>query len=428
MLISFDQMALECLDENSALHIREAARCYEGGAYRAAIIATYVAVCFDLISKLKALEADGDAAAKTLLATLAAVRVQQDKNDPAAIPALLAFERNLLEEFRDKFDFFGTNEFDELARLRADRNRCAHPTFLKSDEPYSPSAELARLHIRNAIKYVLSQQPKQGKAALATLQSIVLGSYFPDAAEAAATRLKGSPLGTAKEALVKAFVDELAFGWPTPTSPYYHKTAALNALTATVELHRTVALPRLITAIDKLFASGDDEGNKMGAYASLWVIEAGEAINAASRAVLTEWLKKEQGLHLGSTLKRAMRLGWLAPFAKSHVKSLTAEQIGAITNGVPAEIVSRAAELYATAGNWTVANSVAAHCVTPNAAKFSLSDLALIFTNATNGKADILGSHSFNPFVLALYEHNPLGKAAITKLLDDAGLSAYAIP
>lgn len=189
MIADLEGLILKCPDENARSHIREGVRCYEGGAYRAAIISAYVAVCFDLIEKVRSLSAAGDAEAKTLLSVLSNLQDQQKKNDPKAITGLLEFERNLLEVFRDKFDFFGAHEFEDLARLRQDRNRCAHPTFLLSSLPYSPSAELARLHLYNALSLVLTQPPRQGRAALDSLSRVILSATFPTSAEDALERL-----------------------------------------------------------------------------------------------------------------------------------------------------------------------------------------------------------------------------------------------
>ena len=164
MLVSnLDELVLTCLDQNARIGIEEAIKCYNSGAYRAAIVTTYVTICFDLIEKLKSLAASGDGDAKTAESELTAAQIQHDQGNQQGIERLLKFERGLLELFKDKFEFSGVNEFNDLSRLREDRNRCAHPSFLKTDVPFTPSAEQARLHIRNAIVHVCSQEPKQGK-------------------------------------------------------------------------------------------------------------------------------------------------------------------------------------------------------------------------------------------------------------------------
>lgn len=64
MIAGFDELILQCSNEHARTQIREAVKCYEASAYRAAIVGAYVAVSFDLIDKLRILAAAGDGAAK----------------------------------------------------------------------------------------------------------------------------------------------------------------------------------------------------------------------------------------------------------------------------------------------------------------------------------------------------------------------------
>ncbi|AKI00640.1 hypothetical protein IMCC20628_01934 [Hoeflea sp. IMCC20628] len=99
MLASLDELATECVDETARAQIREAINCYQGGAFRAAIVAAYVAVCFDLIQKLRMLAASGDGEAKQAVERLEKLQDQNDRNNHQAISGLLEFERGLLETF-----------------------------------------------------------------------------------------------------------------------------------------------------------------------------------------------------------------------------------------------------------------------------------------------------------------------------------------
>jgi len=240
VIISFEEMIVRCIDDDAKNNIREAIRCYETGAYRAAIVSAYVSVCFDLISKIRGLAFDGDIEANTLADKLDKLQEQQRLGNTQAIKGLLEFERNLLENFRDRFDFFGHQEFEELSRLRADRNRCAHPTFFHGAQPYSPPAELARLHIRSALSYVLSQPARQGKAALDNLRTVIVSPYFPDDLDDAVVRLRGTEIGNAREPLIRAFVDDLVFGWPDASNPLYQHDNALVAIEASTACRKAL--------------------------------------------------------------------------------------------------------------------------------------------------------------------------------------------
>jgi hypothetical protein len=423
MMLSFDEMIVRCVDAEAKVHIREAVRCYEAAAYRASIVSAHVSVCFDLIAKLRSLGAGGDAVATAMVTKLDNFQQQLSAGNLAAIKGLLEFERTLLEEFRDKFDFFGTQEFEELNRLRADRNRCAHPTFSHDALPYTPPAELARLHIRSALTYVLSQPPKQGKAALASLQATVASPYFPLVLDEAVRRLRGSEIGTARDVLVRAFVDDLAFGWPDPAHPYHGDGHVLVALQATIELHRPIALPRLVAAIDKLAKSGLPDAVAFAAAAALRVREAGELVDEASQAVLRLWLGADTSTNKGKSIKRALEIGWWRESALAELTTLTADQIAAVTDP-PSDMITRAAEIYATATNWDEANALAAKVANPLADRYSAVDVGIVF-NASHNGADLRGSHGFREFIRLLYDQNPMPDADLEALMDQHNLEPY---
>lgn len=427
MLSSFDELILKCIDESARVHIRDAVKCYEASAYRAAIVTSYVAVCFDLIEKLKSLASAGDPEAKSAATRLSNLQSQYDKNDPKAVFGLLEFERGLLELFRDKFDFFGQIEFEELSRLRKDRNQCAHPTFGQSALPYAPSAELARLHISNSISLVLSQTPRQGKAALDSLQATILSAYFPTKLEDAVEQLKSTEIGNARPSLVNALIDQLAFGLADKSDRYYNEAGARIALEALVEINRTTALPRLIAAVNKLLKSGDDISIMNGAVIALRVPEVGEKLDDGGKSVIKGFLTAPP-LSVGraNAVARANNIGWLKPFATDIARTLSSEEISKIKVPPPQSIITRAAELYCSARNWDEANRFATECGIPFADKFSMEQLGLIFECAAEGKADLLGSHGFREFIANLFSKSPLGGVELNNLLEKHNLEAYA--
>ncbi len=417
MIISFEELILTCAEGNAKSHMREAIRCYESSAYRAAIVSAYVSICFDLIDKLHALAASGDGEANRLVTELARLQTQQAKNDPHAVAGLLTFERNLLDIFRDKFEFFGTHEYEGLARLRHDRNQCAHPTFFQSSEPYRPSPELARLHIRNAIEFVLSQPPKQGKAALESLRATILSDYFPDKSEAVVARLRGTELSNPRPNLLTAFVDDLCFGAATKGHPLYSKVVVIRVLAAVVEMDRARALPRIISNTQKLFLSADESAIKLASSIAFMIAEVAESLNESTRTVLATWLSKTNEPSLGGAVARALKVSWLKAQATAAVDRLEAEHIGRLSGEIPPEIVSRAATLYASATNWTKANHIASQCLLPNVARLTEQDIVKILDASRAGNADLKGSHGFNDFIELLYEKSPLGPKRVTELL-----------
>jgi hypothetical protein len=423
MILGFEEMIVRCVNDEGKVHIREAVRCYETGAYRAAIVSAYVAVCFDLIAKLRGLAVDGDQVALALVTKLDQLQEQQRNGNSQAIGGLLEFERNLLEDFRDKFDFFGHQEFEELSRLRADRNRCAHPTFFHGALPYSPPAELARLHIRSALSYVLSQPARQGKAALDSLRTVVLSPFFPKELDDAVVRLRGTEIGNARDPLVRAFVDDLAFGWPDGTNPYHKNENALVAIEAAVELHRPIVVTRLIASAQKLAKSGVPDAVRFAAAISLRVQEVGEKVDDATQVVLRTWLQLYTSDDKGLAIKLALKLGWWRASALVALDTLTADQMVGMTEPSP-EMITRAAQIYAAATNWNEANTLAASVAIPLADRYSPADINLIFDASHNG-ADLRGSRGFREFIELLYDKNPITEADLEALLDQHNLTAY---
>ena len=52
---SLEELYLSCRDKSSKAHIREAINCYKGGAYRACIVSTWIALVYDFIEKINEL-------------------------------------------------------------------------------------------------------------------------------------------------------------------------------------------------------------------------------------------------------------------------------------------------------------------------------------------------------------------------------------
>lgn len=429
MIASFDELTLQCASDVSRLNIRESIRCYELGAYRAAIVSSYIAVSFDLIEKLRTLAAANDDQAKSSVETLTKLHEQQNQGSAQAIAGLLTFERNLLELFRDRFEFFGANEFEELARMRADRNRCAHPTFSLSSLPYVPSAELARLHIRNALVLVLTQPPRQGKAALESLRTVVLSPYFPADLTEAHQRLQDTELSSARPSLLRAFVDDIAFGWPNPASPYHGKKSALVALQAVVELNRAGTLDRVKTDSTKLILSADAEAVRFGVAIALRIPESGEDLSGPAKPITKNWLKNPESPFRANAICAAFRISWLVETAKEAALTLTIDELATITaKEIPAEVVQRTVDLYSTTHSWDEANKVADKAALPFAPRMTVDQIRHILQSAQSGASDLQGSNGFRRFLDGVAKENTMGIDGLNNLLLECSLEHYSIP
>lgn len=200
MLADLDELVLRCRDERAKAYIGEAVACYRAGAYRAAIISTWIAVAFDIIDKIRELSFGGDKAAEELTERFDAITRDND------LTRALQFERDLLANARDKFELVSAQESSDLERLQQDRHRCAHPSRTAAMEVFTPSAELARAHIRSAVDHLLQHEPAQGKAAFEGILKTVESQYFPMKREQALAVLAKTPLRRARASLVRNLV------------------------------------------------------------------------------------------------------------------------------------------------------------------------------------------------------------------------------
>jgi hypothetical protein len=142
-LIDLDELVATCRTDEARHYVSEAVACYNVGAFRACIVAAWIAVVFDLLDKIRELALGGDAEAQRITNEVAALQPRTEAGDTGAIRRTLEIEREILNIANDKFGFFEGQQLVDLRRLYDDRNRCAHPTYKGIDQPYSPSAELA---------------------------------------------------------------------------------------------------------------------------------------------------------------------------------------------------------------------------------------------------------------------------------------------
>jgi hypothetical protein len=205
-LADLDELVLRCRTDKARGYIAEAISCYHAGAYRATIVTTWIAVCYDIIDKLRELSLAGDPAASKQLEGFEKIRASHD------IKASLAFEDGLLDIAKSQFELISPIEFEDLQRLRNDRNRCAHPTFISNEEAFEPPGELARLHIRSAVTHLLQQEPVQGRYALKRLVEEVYSSYFPTDKTRATAVLSSGAFARPRDSLVSNFVIVLLKG------------------------------------------------------------------------------------------------------------------------------------------------------------------------------------------------------------------------
>ena len=205
-LIDLDELVLRCRNDAARSSFREAILSYRAGAIRAAIVAAWTAVVHDYVSKIRELD----------LAQHKDARVEVEAFEKALSKArlgvyrdMLEFEKTILDNCVNKFEFISHLGYEDLERLRADRNRCAHPSMPSIDEVYEPPAELARYHLRSAVEHMLMHRPVQGKAALDIVLQSIASPYFPIEPTLAEAVLSEGPMGKPRKALLRNLVSVL---------------------------------------------------------------------------------------------------------------------------------------------------------------------------------------------------------------------------
>ena len=141
--------------------VDDAFRCHSTGTPRAAIVATWTAVCTDIIHKLYQLAEDGDGKAAEIVAKLNQAR---GKLDGAAIKIVEDVEKRLLEDALD-LELIDGIEHRQLLRLKEDRNLCAHPSLRSLGDVFAPTGDYARAHLVAALDALLVHPPTQGRKA-----------------------------------------------------------------------------------------------------------------------------------------------------------------------------------------------------------------------------------------------------------------------
>ena len=139
-LTDLDELLLQVKSRHSREYLKEATYSYRAGAYRAAVTSTWIAICVDVIEKIRELSISGDAEA---------TRVEQRLNSiqPHDVRGMLDFENDILRIAQEDLGILSLIEKMHLERIKDDRNICAHPTFSIDGVQFVPEPDMARSYI-----------------------------------------------------------------------------------------------------------------------------------------------------------------------------------------------------------------------------------------------------------------------------------------
>ena len=199
-LSDLDELVSKVINTESKKYLNEAVVSYRAGAYRSVLITTWIAVCVDIINKIRELSVEGDPVAK-------AIEDRLDAIQPDDTLAMMNFEKELLDFACDDLEFISVIEKSYLNKLKEDRNICAHPTFSVDGSQFTPIAETALSYIVGVANYLLIHPPVKGKVMVKRLFDLINEDSFPEDAEKAFVVLSSkNNLGRVRDSSVRNLV------------------------------------------------------------------------------------------------------------------------------------------------------------------------------------------------------------------------------
>lgn len=419
-LEDLDELTLRCRDERARLYIAEAVSSYRAGAFRSAIVASWIAVCFDVIEKLRELALAGDKEAEKQVQDLDSTRRTGD------LSRALKFERELLEVAKDKFELISPLEYIDLERLQADRNRCAHPSLTSDDKAYTPSAELARLHIHSAVTHLLQHPPVQGKFALDRLVQEVESEYFPTAAKDARIAFASGPLRRPRESLVRNLVIVFAKTVVRDKPDYKRRMRLTAALHAIHELHPQPYSAALAERLSPLFRAIPDNDLSAGTAFLQHVTDSWQFLEADIQQRLQNYVRELPSTSL-EDVEFLLKYTPLQIQARQRVAVATKKELGeAMFWDMPSEVADRFIGLYLASATFDEANSWAKKMFA-HTDDFTADHVRCILIGAgKNGQVN--GSFQVGPLINNLRGKKRVAQDEFEKLLRENGLEEFALP
>lgn len=400
-LTDIEALTLRCRAERAREYVQEAVLCYKASAYRSAIVNTWIAVVFDLIDKVRDLSLSGDAKALAIYARYEAYLAQIEAGNEQGVRGALEFERTILATCRDQLQFFTHQQIRDLERLREDRHQCAHPSFQRAGEPYRPSAEQARLHLRSAVEHVLSQAPVQGRSAIVALQAVVASDYFPMDRALALTQLRGTALLNASDALLRGFIDDIVFGYATPGHPLQGKMQVASALDALLELNRGATEARISAKLSRVVRDVPDADLSSMARLVATMVEGTMLLNENARIRLAEFLRTAPGADIEEAISGLSRHADLATAARERILSLDATELAQVL-AYDTELDSakeRALELLSKSTSFDSANFRLSKLISPLFSTLERDDVERIIRMPRETGADLIGATRYAAFI-----------------------------
>jgi hypothetical protein len=297
--IDLDELVLLCRDKSSRKLIQEAVSCYRTGAFHSCIVATWNAVVFDFLHKLREMEFLGDKEAEKLLKEFEKLRISNQFKE------LWKFESDIPKNALEKFELISTVEKSDIERLFEDRSRCAHPSMISLEEPFEAPAELARYHLRSAVTHLLARPPVQGRAARERIFQIIRSELFPIDPEEAIKHLENSPLVRARRTLIRDVVIGLTKSLLVEDYPEDERQRQLSALQAISKMYYQETSEFLNEKLSEIIQRVTDE-NWERVIIYLGTIQSWDSLDVSCRLKAESYIEKIEILEAGQGIPTNM--------------------------------------------------------------------------------------------------------------------------
>ncbi len=376
-LADLDELILRCRSDIAKDYISEAVLCYKAGAFRQCIVASWIAVVYDIVYKLQELKITEDRRAIEVINDFESIHQRSD------LSSSLKFEREILEIAKE-FEFITEQECTDLSRLKDDRNRCAHPSMNTLEEIYRPSAELARSHLRNAVVYLLQYPPSQGKAALMSLETSVKSNYFPKSSDEALRYFKNSPLAKARSSLVRNFLIILVKGFLSDTLNDADEIRYAAALNAVCNMYHDLTQETFKSKLNDIFQKLDDEHLSKSIRFLELILDTWQYLKDDSRSRINNYVVSLPSSELDPFLCLALEISELHDLACQRINEINDHRIikKLMSYKNRTELTSRVIELFKIADLVNTAEDISLSILIPLINNFDNNQLEEIIKSA----------------------------------------------
>lgn len=402
-LTDIDSLALSVRDPESKRLIIEAISAYRGGAFRSAIVSSWVAVDYDIIAKAKELSAHGDAAA---IAFVQEIEQAIQNND---VKKMQAIESVVLTTANEKLQLFAPHEFEDLSRLQKDRHLCAHPAFATDDALFQPTPELVRAHITHALKHLLINAPLQGKSAIERFHTDLLSPSFPVDGDSIGKFVRSKYLDRAKDVMVVNLIKSLL------SAPFGSESA--NYIGQRHQVARTLReIAKAKTAIYDETAK-DHVIRKFDAIPDTLLLSISAFIECDTR--MWDWLPEPTRIRFrkllndadAETLNKhsgfdAFSIPELAAILLARFESFDQEvQVGVISQAPKREFIAPAIRIYGESWSWRGAENYGRALMIPLAPLMTPDDIKHML-DSVKDNGQVLGAHGTEEIFKSVLEQS----------------------